>query len=111
VTNSGAREGDEVVELYVTDEEASTPRPVRQLEGIERVHLAPGETRTVRFTLEARQLSLIDATGDRVIEPGGFTVAVGGKQPGFAGAADSPDTQVLTGRLTLEGQKVRLADR
>jgi beta-glucosidase len=111
VTNSGSREGDEVVQLYVTDEKASTPRPIRQLEGMERIRLAPGETRTVRFTLSPRQLSLIDAVGNRVVEPGAFTIAVGGKQPGFAGAADSPDTQVLTGRLTLAGRKVTLEGR
>jgi beta-glucosidase len=111
VTNAGSRAGDEVVQLYVTDEQASTPRPIRQLEGFERIHLDPGETRRVTFTLDGRQLSMIGTDGKRVIEPGAFTIAVGGKQPGFSGAADSPCTQVLTGRVTLGGPKITLADR
>ena len=51
VTNTGKFTGDEVVELYLTDEKASTPRPVRQLEGFKRITLKPGESKEVEFTL------------------------------------------------------------
>ncbi len=51
VTNLGARPGDEVVELYVTDVEASVRVPIRPVQGIRRVHLAPGERREVRMPL------------------------------------------------------------
>jgi beta-glucosidase len=81
VQNTGQRAGDEVVQLYVSDVAASVPVPIRQLQGFERVHLAPGETKTVTFTLTPRQLSLIDENWRRVVEPGGFQIAVGGGQP------------------------------
>ena len=83
VTNTGSRAGDEVVQLYLTDEEASTPRPLVQLEGFERIHLKPGESKTVSFTLNPEQLSLINEYSERVIEPGVFRVYIGGTQPGF----------------------------
>ncbi|MGY5354599.1 glycoside hydrolase family 3 C-terminal domain-containing protein [Wenyingzhuangia sp. IMCC45467] len=81
VTNTGKFDGDEVIQLYITDEKASTPRPIRQLEGFERIHLKKGETKTVYFNISPRQLSIINKKGNRVIEPGWFTIAVGGHQP------------------------------
>jgi len=82
VQNVGERAGDEVVQLYVSDVDAPVPVPIRQLQGFERIHLAPGETQTITFTLTPRQLSLVDDEGQRVIEPGAFRLAVGGRQPG-----------------------------
>src|SRR5262249_22855307 len=82
VENTGNREGDEVVQLYVTDLEASVRVPLRSLAGVERVHLKPGEKRVVSFTLEPRQLSVITNDGRTVVEPGRFRVTIGGKQPG-----------------------------
>ncbi len=82
VTNTGARAGDEVVQLYVRDVETSVPVPIRQLQGFTRVHLKPGAQQTVTFTLTPRQMSLIADDGQRVVEPGVFEVAVGGGQPG-----------------------------
>ncbi len=75
VTNTGKVEGDEVVQLYLTDEKASTPRPIRQLEGFSRINLKPGESKVVEFNLEPRQFSIINNKSKRVIEPGYFTVA------------------------------------
>lgn len=110
VTNTGKLAGDEVVQLYITDEKASTARPVRQLEGFERISLKPGESRDVEFTLSPRQFSIINSKNKRVIEPGYFIVSVGGKQPGFKGYLDPHFTQVLTGRVRLTGKEVSLAD-
>jgi beta-glucosidase len=110
VTNSGKRSGEEVVELYLTDEKASTPRPVRQLEGFKRIMLKPGESREVEFTLESRQFSIINNKDKRVIEPGYFTISVGGKQPGFKGYLDPHFTQVLTGRINLTGKEFPFAN-
>jgi beta-glucosidase len=62
----------------------------------------------VSFTLSPRQLSLIDAEGERVLEPGLFEVTVGGKQPGFSGAADALTTEVLTARFEVVGEPLRL---
>jgi beta-glucosidase len=78
VTNTGARAADEVVQVYVRDEVASVTRPVRALAGFRRVSLRQGETRTVRFTIGPEQLGLYDAAMRWVVEPGRFTVYVGG---------------------------------
>ena len=77
VVNVGERAGDEVVQLYVRDEEATVARPVRELCGFRRVHLAPGERRTVAFTLHAEQFAYTGADMRRVIEPGRVTLFVG----------------------------------
>jgi beta-glucosidase len=106
VTNSGKVAGDEVVQLYLTDEKASTPRPVRQLEGFTRITLKPGESREVEFNLEPRQFSIINSKEKRVIEPGYFTISVGGKQPGFKGYLDPQTTQTLSGRIKLIAKEI-----
>ena len=103
VSNAGAMAADEVVQLYVTDHEASGPVPRLALKGFQRVALKPAEARVVRFTLDERAFSLIGAGGGRIVEPGRFTIAVGGKQPGFRGTADAATTMVLTAELDLTG--------
>jgi len=82
---------------------ASAPVPIRSLEGFQRVGLQPGEKKTVEFTLAPRQLSIIGKDNRRVVEPGVVEVSVGGKQPGFRGAADASTTGVLTGRFKVTG--------
>jgi beta-glucosidase len=77
VKNVGTRAGDEVVQLYVRDVLASTARPVMALKGFARVHLAPGETKEVSFTLMPEHLSMLDANMREVVEPGAFRVLVG----------------------------------
>jgi beta-glucosidase len=78
IENAGARAGEEVVQLYLRDEAASAPVPIRALAGFERVALAPGERRRVTFAVAPRQFSLIAADERRVVEPGWFVVRVGG---------------------------------
>lgn len=99
VTNIGGRDGDEVAELYLKDEKASTPRPIWQLEGFERISLKKGETKTVSFTITPRQLSMINDKNQLVVEPGWFTVSIGGKQPD--GSAD-----IQTGRINITGKTI-----
>ncbi|MFR7965108.1 MAG: glycoside hydrolase family 3 N-terminal domain-containing protein [Alistipes finegoldii] len=77
IRNTSDREGDEVVQLYISDMVASTVRPPRQLGGFRRIRLAPGEQRQVSFTLGDEALSLIDPQGRRVVEKGDFVIAVG----------------------------------
>jgi beta-glucosidase len=101
--NSGDREGDEVVQLYITDLAASVRVPLRSLAGVERVHLKPGEKRVVSFTIQPRQLSVITDDGRTVVEPGDFRVTVGGKQPGFTGSADATTTGFVEGRFSVTG--------
>jgi beta-glucosidase len=78
VTNSGNREGDEVVQLYLRDDIASVTRPVRELRGFRRIHLKSGETRTLSFDLKPDDLAFYNANLQRVVEPGTFTVFAGG---------------------------------
>ncbi|MEZ0242088.1 MAG: glycoside hydrolase family 3 C-terminal domain-containing protein, partial [Sphingomonas sp.] len=80
VTNSGAMDGDEVVQLYVTHPGVEGA-PVRSLQGFQRVSLKRGETRTVTFTLDDRRLSIVDAGGVRRVVPGKVQLWVGGAQP------------------------------
>jgi beta-glucosidase len=108
VLNTGPLAGEEVVQLYLHDLEASAPVPIHSLQGVQRIFLEPGEARTVTFTLTPRQLSLIDNQWERVVEPGFFQVSVGGKQPGFSGLADAATTEVLTGRFEVVGEALRL---
>jgi hypothetical protein len=72
-----ARAGDEVVQLYIRDLVSSVTRPTKELRGFERVTLAPGEKRTVTFTLSPAELSLIDRRMQRIVEPGRFEVMAG----------------------------------
>ena len=81
VTNTGPRDGDEVVQMYVEDVESSGPVPHHDLRGFDRVALAVGQSARVSFRLSPRDLSLIDHRGKRVLEPGIFRITVGGSQP------------------------------
>lgn len=78
VENVGDRAGDEVVQLYVNDLVSSVTTPVAALRGFKRIHLAPGEKRTVTFTLGPEHLALLDRNMQWVVEPGEFEVRVGG---------------------------------
>jgi beta-glucosidase len=98
VTNSGDRAGDEVVQLYLRDVEASVPVAKHRLAGFTRVYLAAGETRQVAFTLKPEQFALVLPDGTRAVEPGMFRIAVGGGQPGFAANVISADWIVSTAR-------------
>jgi beta-glucosidase len=80
VANSGALAGDEVVELYVSHSELDGA-PIRSLVGFQRIHFAPGETRTVTFTLHDRELSVVDEDGARRVPKGVVSIWIGGGQP------------------------------
>lgn len=77
VKNTGARAGDEVVQLYVRDEFASTVQPIKQLKKFERSHFAAGETKKIVFKLAPEDLSVINPKMERVMEAGRFHVMVG----------------------------------
>ena len=77
VRNSGQREGDEVVQLYIRDKVSSVTRPIRELKGFRRVTLKPGEVRTVTFTVGPEALQMWNDHMDRVVEPGDFEIMTG----------------------------------
>jgi beta-glucosidase len=94
VRNTGKRAGDEVVELYLTPP-ASDVSPVRELKAFQRVHIDPGAVSHVKFQLDPRQLSEVDAAGKRSVQPGTYGIFVGGAQP-------APGTG-QSGELFIEG--------
>ncbi|MGD0305587.1 MAG: fibronectin type III-like domain-contianing protein, partial [Candidatus Acidiferrales bacterium] len=92
VTNTGAREGAEVGEVYVSDTHSHVPRPVKELKGFGKVNLKPGETKTITVKLNDRSFSYYDVTKHGwVAEPGDFGILVG---------SSSAKTE-LTGKTTL----------
>jgi beta-glucosidase len=78
VTNTGARAGKEVVQLYVRDRYASVNPPVRRLRDFDKIALAPGERRTITFRLPVQRLAFIGLQNRPVVEPGDFDVMIGG---------------------------------
>ncbi|MEG8023033.1 glycoside hydrolase family 3 N-terminal domain-containing protein [Sphingomonas aerolata] len=77
VANTGRRAGDEVVQLYVRDDEATVTRPVLELKHFQRVTLQPGEKRTMTFDLKPTDLAFWNVEMHRVVEPGTFTISAG----------------------------------
>ena len=111
VQNTGKVAGDEVVQLYVRDVEASVPTPIRSLQGFKRIHLKPGETRVVEFRLRPRQLAVFNSRKDNtnakfVVEPGIFEIGVGGVQPG----TKSPTTEFVTREMKVVGESYPIRD-
>ncbi len=104
VENTGQYSGDEVVQLYLKDVEASLPVPLLQLQGFTRIHLAPGEKKTIQFTLTGDQMSFADEIGNWVLEPGEFKVWVGGQQPNLK--SDTQPANVLAGQFIVQAQVV-----
>ena len=92
VKNTGQRDGDEVVQLYLHDECASTTRPLMQLKKFERIFIPAGETRQVSFTLGDEDLSIVNADMQWAVEPGDFTVMIG----------SSSDNIRLKSKITVE---------
>ena len=77
ITNTGEVNGDEVIQLYIRDEYASSPRPVKELKGYIRLNLAPAESKTVVFNLPVNQLAFYDNDMDLVLEPGRIFIMIG----------------------------------
>jgi len=100
VKNTGTVSGDEVAQVYLRDEAASVPVPRHSLVGFKRVHLAPGASQDLTFEIQPRQFACVDQDGRWVIEPGAFTLFLGGGQPGTAG--------VLSTGISVTGDKIIL---
>jgi len=95
VKNSGSIAGEEVVQLYIRDEFASTPRPIKELKGYQRVMLNPGEAKTVTFHLPVNQLAFYDVALCLIVESGKINVMVG---------SSSEDIR-LEGEFEIVGEK------
>ena len=103
VTNTGEWEGMEVVQLYVKDDSASFRVPQRTLGAFKKINLEAGATEMVSFTLSEKDYAMVNEEGMLTIEPGSFTISVGGKQPGFEGLADAKTSGVVTGSFMVKG--------
>jgi beta-glucosidase len=101
VTNTGDRAGDEVVQLYTRDIQASVTRPVKELKGFKRITLEPDETKTITFTVSASQFGFYNRAMDFVVEPGTINVMIG----------SSPDDIRLTGAFEIVGQTTMTAHK
>jgi beta-glucosidase len=99
LTNSGSRDGDEVVQLYLSFPKVAGA-PLRALRGFQRVHLKAGESQTVRFQLADRDLSMVSDAGEPIIAEGTYSVSVGGGQPG-TGAPNAAGTFHIRGTKIL----------
>lgn len=77
ITNTGNFDGDEVVQLYIRDEVASTVRPVKQLKHFSRINLKKGESKKASFELSENDFTIIDQQMNRIVEPGKFTIMIG----------------------------------
>jgi beta-glucosidase len=97
VKNASGPKGDEVIEVYLTP--PTLPgAPIRALRGLQRVHLAAGETQHVQITLNPRDLSVVNEAGDRRIAAGDYQLSVGGGQPTATDA-------VVSAKFTIEGEQ------
>ena len=77
VTNTGKRDGEEIVQLYIRDEYSSATRPVKELKAFARIALKAGETKPVSFTLTPKMLAYFDADMNYGVEKGTFKIMVG----------------------------------
>ncbi|MFN8255666.1 MAG: glycoside hydrolase family 3 C-terminal domain-containing protein [Bacteroidales bacterium] len=107
VENTGDRDGEEVVQVYVEAKDATVPVPIHALCGFKRVSIKSGESQIVEIVLKAESFSVIDKDYNRVIEPGKYNIYVGGFQPEARNIANG---QVLSTLVNLTGEKVVLKD-
>jgi len=103
VTNNGNIAGDDVVQLYFKNEGFPEITPLRSLIGFNRVSLNIGETKTVTFDINAKQLAMIDKNMERSVYPGKYTIWAGGKQPDEASIKSG---KVLQANLEVSGTPV-----
>jgi len=105
VQNTGQVDGDEVVQLYVSNTTTQFPTPIMSLQGFRRIHLKANEKQEVTFVMHPRQLSIINDRAERVAEPGTFELTIGGGQPGEQGREG---TNYIQRKIEIAGTSVVL---
>ena len=93
--------------MYLKDLEASVRVPICQLAGFRRVHLNPGESTEVCFTVTPRQMALIRDNGECILEPGKFRIFVGGSQPD-ARSTELTGMKVMSAEFFVTGNPLKL---
>jgi len=100
IENIGNRFGDEVIQLYVSNLSKASKSPIRELQGFKRIQLNKREKRTISFTITPHQFSRVNKDGKRLIEPGTFSLSIGGCQPGFCENKD----MIIVGDFKVIGE-------
>ena len=95
VTNAGRMAGDEIVQLYIRDQVSSVTRPIKELKDFRRIHLEPGQTKTVQFVITPDKLSFLNEDMRRIVEPGLFDIMIG---------PSSSSEKLLTAKLEITGR-------
>lgn len=105
VENTGSLDGEEVVQLYVQNPNADAFNPHKTLAGFERLSFTSGEKKTLTFKVNKDQLSVVDAKGQKVVQPGEYQISVGGAQP-----SDSRIKQgsVVSKKITISGSAIKI---
>lgn len=105
VKNAGARDGEEVIQVYLSRPDSRSPvNPVRWLAACKRIFLRAGEKQRITLTVRPREMVTYDNQGRPMIEPGKLVVSVGGQQPGFKGRLAAATTGVLTETIRIIGR-------
>jgi len=103
VKNTGKRDGEEVVEVYLSRPDSASPvNPLRWLAAYQRLFLRAGEKQKITLTIRPQELATYDAEGNRIIETGKLIVSVGGQQPGFSGRLSASTTSVMTAEIKIK---------
>ncbi|MHA2287721.1 MAG: glycoside hydrolase family 3 C-terminal domain-containing protein [Promethearchaeota archaeon] len=97
IENVGEKDGEEVVQLYLSQSSESFRLPIRELRGFERISLGKYEKKTITFEIHQNDYSIVNMEGERIIQPGIVEVIVGGSQPGFS---ENP-SNTLTGSFQI----------
>ena len=107
VMNTGDREANEIVQIYLKDLKSEVRVPNLQLAGIKKVFLRPGEKETVCFTISPRQMAVIRNDGSCVLEPGDFLIYAGGSQPDKR-SAELTGKHCLCAGFTVKGEEIKI---
>jgi beta-glucosidase len=107
VLNSGTKEGDEVVQVYVKHPTVSVPVPIHSLKGFKRVSLKAGERKTLEFVFDTKDLAILDKDNKWFVHPGDIDFYVGGQQPSKALLKEN---KVLLGTITMTGENFYLGE-
>ena len=105
VTNTGNRDGDEIVQLYVSRHGLPFETPIRSLKGFKRISLKKGEARVVSFMLQPEELAVVDDEGRIWAMPGEVLLSIGGKQPDKKSLENK---KVIEKKIELTGEKINL---
>ncbi|MCX7974295.1 MAG: glycoside hydrolase family 3 C-terminal domain-containing protein, partial [Candidatus Aminicenantes bacterium] len=106
IKNTGRRDGEEVVQVYLSRPESTSPvNPNRWLASYRRIFLRAGEKQKVTLTVRPKEMMTYDAKGNPVIELGPLVISVGGQQPGFSGRLAASSTEVLTKKVKITSSR------